>query len=411
MRRNSAALCAFEEANNTSMSIPAIQHESETGPDDQPGIGLYVHIPFCQYKCTFCDFATFAGKDDQMDGYVEALLREIALRTPSGPARRASTVFFGGGTPSLLPAAQIGRILDALRSTFALDADAEVTLEANPGNLNLAAMCALRAAGVTRLSVGVQSLSDRVLAGVNRLHSGGEAIRTLETARQAGLESVSADLMFGLPGQERADWEATLRGLVAVAPDHLSVYGLILEPGTMLRRQVERGTRSLPPDDDAADMYEAAQGVLSANGYVQYEVSNWARHGHRCRHNLTYWLHRPYLGFGLSAHSYFAGARFANLRGLQSYRVRLAAGKLPTASSERIDASRARADAAMLGLRLVEGIHAPSFDARFGGSLLGDHRETIDRLAGHGLVEVADDHLRLTPRGYLLANQVWMEFV
>ena len=393
------------------MSLPAIRHEPETGPEDQPGIGLYVHIPFCQYKCTFCDFATFAGKDDQMDGYVEALLREIALRTPDGPARRASTVFFGGCTPSLLPAVQIGRILDALRSAFALDTGAEMTLEANPGNLDLAAMRALRAAGVTRLSVGVQSLSDSVLAGVNRLHSGGEAIRTLETARRAGFESVSADLMFGLPGQERADWEATLRGLVAVAPDHLSVYGLILEPGTMLRRQVERGTHRLPPDDDAADMYEFAQGALSGSGYVQYEVSNWARPGHRCRHNLTYWLHRPYIGFGLSAHSYFDGTRFANLRGLQSYRARLAAGKLPTASSERIDASRARADAAMLGLRLVEGIHAPTFDTRFGGSLLGDHRETIERLAGHGLVEVADDHLRLTRRGYLLANQVWMEFV
>ena len=393
------------------MSIPAIRHEPETGPDDQSGIGLYVHIPFCQYKCTFCDFATFAGKDDQMDGYVEALLREVAMRTPDGPARRASTIFFGGGTPSLLPVAQIGRILDALRSAFVLDPGAEVTLEANPGNLDLAAMRALRAVGVTRLSVGVQSLSDRVLAGVNRLHSGREAIRTLETARQAGFESVSADLMFGLPGQERDDWEATLRGLVAVGPDHLSVYGLILEPGTMLRRQVERGTRSLPPDDDAADMYEGAQEVFSANGYVQYEVSNWARHGHRCRHNLTYWLHRPYLGFGLSAHSYFAGTRFANVRGLQSYQSRLAAGKLPTASSERIDAPRASADAAMLGLRLVEGIHAPTFDARFGGSLLGDHRETIDRLAGLGLLEVADNHLRLTPRGYLLANQVWMEFV
>jgi oxygen-independent coproporphyrinogen-3 oxidase len=374
-------------------------------------LGLYVHIPFCQYRCTYCDFATYAGKDDQMTAYVDAVLWEIARRRPAGARRRVGTVFFGGGTPSRLPVGEVDRILEAIRRQFDLADNAEVTLEANPGTLDAAKMRALRAVGVNRLSVGVQSLNDAILRSVNRIHDAGQALGTLERARAAGFASVSADLIFGLPGQTEEDWEQTLRGVIAAAPDHLSVYGLIVEPGTLLRTQVLAGTMRLPPDDAAADMYERTRALLALAGYQQYEVSNWAMPGHRCRHNLLYWEHDPYLGVGLSAHSYLDGRRFGNVRGLQGYLGRMARDRLPTSSMELINAERAARDAAMLGLRLMAGVHVPTFDSRFGGDFRSRHASALARLSDLGLLEIGGDHVRLAERGYLLANQVWQEFV
>jgi len=374
-------------------------------------LGTYVHIPFCQYRCTYCDFATFAGKDEYIQQYLACLLTELSLRTPPGPKRFASTVFFGGGTPSRLPAADVERVLTALDDSFQLSPRTEVTLEANPGTLDLVQMRDLRSAGVNRLSIGVQTLNDSILRSVERIHDGRQALDTLQRARAAGFDSVSADLIFGLPGQDRQDWIRTLRGVIGAGPDHLSVYGLIVEPGTLLRRQLLDGRIQIPSDDEAADLYEVAREMLAANGYQHYEISNWARPGHQCRHNLIYWQHEPYLGIGLSAHSYLDGRRFANVRGLQGYIGHLQRGRLPTASVEPIDADRARADAAMLGLRLIRGIHTASFDARFGGNFLLGHSEAIARFAGLGLLEVRAGWVRLTAKGYLLANQVWQEFI
>ncbi|MDB5075986.1 MAG: Coproporphyrinogen-III oxidase, partial [Chloroflexi bacterium] len=267
-------------------------------------IGVYVHIPFCQYRCSYCDFATYADQDHLMTSYVDAVISELALRTTPGDRRNVSTIFFGGGTPSRLPVHDLRRILDALHTSFEISPTAEITLEANPGTLDLAHMRDLRAAGISRLSVGVQTLNNDILLRLNRIHDAEQAILTLQRAHEAGFDSVNADLIFGLPGQDRADWEQTLTGVLAAEPDHLSIYGLIVEPGTLLRRQVVSGKVRLPSEDDAADMYERTREVLSANGYVQYEVSNWARPGHQCRHNLIYWEHDPYLGIGLSSHSY-----------------------------------------------------------------------------------------------------------
>ena len=384
----------------------------DRGPDRVDAVlGIYVHIPFCQYRCTYCDFATYAGEDAHMAGYVDCLLKEIDMRTPRNSTRFVTSVFFGGGTPSRLPIDSVARILGAIQARFRVAPNAEVTLEANPGTLDLGHMRALRAAGVNRLSIGVQSLDDAILKRVNRIHDARQALETLERAREAGFDSVSADLIFGLPGQDRANWEHTLRGVLAQEPDHLSVYGLILEPGTLLQHQVHSGSIVLPPDDDAADMYDLAREVLATHGFVHYEISNWARPGHRSRHNLLYWEHEPYLGVGLSAHSYLDGQRFGNVRGLQGYMRRLETESLPTASSESITADRARADAIMLGLRLIRGIHLPSFDSRFGGSLLDSHRDTIERLGELGLLEYVRQYLRLSEHGYLLANQVWQQFI
>lgn len=374
-------------------------------------LSIYVHMPFCDYKCTFCDFAAFANQDHLMAAYSEALIREVALRSADGTPRSAATIFFGGGTPSKTAVDDMARILDALHRSYAVAPGAEVTVEANPGSIDRPSLDRLVDLGVTRLSVGVQTLNDRSLQTTNRLHSGQQALEALDTARQSTLPSVSADLMFGLPGQDLADWRHTLSSVVERGPDHLSVYGLIVEPGTVLARQLRRGEIALPDDDEAADMYEWTRSYLGAHGYVHYEISNWARPDHHSRHNLVYWHHQPYLGVGLSAHSFLDDERFANVRGLKHYLARIEAGRLPTAHSEPIDDRRARSDAIVLGLRLIAGIEVTPFDRRFGGSLLTDHHATIARFSDLDLLEHVDGHLRLTERGYLLANQVWQAFI
>ncbi|HXT37301.1 MAG TPA: radical SAM family heme chaperone HemW [Chloroflexota bacterium] len=374
-------------------------------------LAVYVHIPFCHYHCSFCDFATVTGQSARIPAYIEALIAELALRLEQSPRPLVSTVFFGGGTPSAIDPTHIHAIMDALRASCILVPNAEITLEANPGDHPPGFWEALRATGITRVSVGVQSLDDAVLRGVGRLHTGAEALHALRAVRRAGFVSVNADLMFGLPRQTLDQWRHTLDAVLTEQPDHLSVYGLILEPRTLLERRVRQGADILPSDDDAAAMYEAARELLSASGYVHYEISNWARPGHHSRHNLTYWRHDPYLGLGMGAHSYVDNTRFANLRGLRPYLARLAKKQLPTAHHEPIDAARARADAAMLGLRLVEGIDLAAFDQRFGGHLAGDHAEAIERFAALGLLEIVAGRLRLTPRGFLLANQIWQEFI
>ncbi len=379
--------------------------------DAREELAVYVHIPFCHYHCSFCDFATAIGQSARIPAYVDALIAELALRLEHRPRPFVPTIFFGGGTPSAIDPAHILAIMDALRASCTLDPNAEVTLEANPGDHPPGFWEALRAAGITRVSVGVQSLDDAVLRGVGRLHTGAEAIRALREVRRAGFASLSADLMFGLPGQSLDQWRRTLDAVLAEQPDHLSVYGLILEPRTLLERQVRQGATALPTDDDAAAMYEVAHEMLGSAGYVHYEISNWARPGHQSRHNLTYWHHNSYLGLGMGAHSYVDNARFANLRGLRPYLDRLAKNQLPTAHRDPIDADRARADAAMLGLRLVAGIDLAAFNQRFGGNLVGDHAEAVERFAELGLLEIAEGHLRITPRGFLVANQIWQEFI
>jgi oxygen-independent coproporphyrinogen-3 oxidase len=374
-------------------------------------IGLYVHIPFCKYRCSYCDFATFAGKDDQTAAYVDALLAEVELRAGAVPCRTALTLFFGGGTPSHIAPSYLARIVQTLAARYRFAPGVEITLESNPGTLSPEHLRALRSIGINRLSIGVQSLNDPILASLDRIHTAAEALASIRMAKEAGFRSVNADLIFGLPGQDQADWRRTLEGVVAEEPDHISAYGLIVEPGTLLRRQVTSGRINLPSDDDAADMYTFLQEYLGSSGYVQYEISNWARPGHACAHNLIYWRHQPYLGLGLSAHSYLDGRRFANVRGLQGYIQRVQRGRLPTASSEVIDAQRARADATMVGLRLTEGIRIETFNRRFGGDFLADHAEPLTRLEAIGLIEQVQGCVRLTRAGMLVANQVWMEFL
>src|SRR6185437_8895684 len=287
-------------------------------------ISLYIHIPFCHKKCHYCDFNSYSGLLGWRGKYVRALIREIELagvaaRLSGGSPRRCRTIFFGGGTPSLLKAAEIAEILAAAHEAFAVDADAEITLEANPGTLEYTHLGELRATGVNRLSVGAQGFDADLLRWMGRIHSPEEIVMAVQAARQAGFDNLNLDFIFALPDQTQKQWIDTLERAITLAPDHLSLYSLIVEPETPLFDWVEAGTVMPASDDSAADMYLFAQERMAQAGYEQYEISNWARPGHACQHNLTYWHNLPYIGVGAGAHSFFAGRRFADVRPVAGY--------------------------------------------------------------------------------------------
>src|SRR6185312_3312407 len=302
---------------------------------------LYFHIPFCHTRCHYCDFNTYAGILPLREPYVRALVSEIALagemaRLPDGSPRRSRTIFFGGGTPSLLTPEQIARVLTACHSAFAVDESAEISLEANPGTLNLEQLQGLRAAGVNRLSLGSQSFDADLLRALGRIHSPQEITQAVLYARQAGFSSINLDFMFGLPNQTMRQWQETLDEALILHPEHLSLYSLIIEEGTPFATWTQEG-RITPGDEDlCADMYEYAEERLRASGYVNYEISNWSLPGQQCQHNLTYWWNLPYIGMGAGAHSFFAGKRFSDVLDPQDYIRQLKAGQMPVAETTEV---------------------------------------------------------------------------
>ena len=389
-------------------------------------LALYVHIPFCQAKCPYCDFNSYAGIEGLMVPYVDALIAEMALwREPTRDAR-VTTVFFGGGTPSFLPLVETERILVALRRSFRLTPDAEITVEANPGSADSARLDGLRRLGFNRLSLGVQSFQDDELSLLGRIHSAAEAHEAYAAARRAGFENVNLDLIYGLPGQALTTWQRALAEAIALRPEHLSLYALTLEEGTPLAADVARGRLTAPDPDLAADMYLWAGEALAAAGYEHYEISNWALPGYRCRHNLVYWRNQPYLGLGAGAHSCLGGYRFAAVRDPQEYiRSVAAAGAAPSDDGlagflarlphlddvVQVTDSRAMAETAILGLRLVEGLSLAAFRRRFGVGLPSVYGPAVAELTALGLLERANGRLRLTAKGRLLGNEAFVRFL
>ncbi len=374
-------------------------------------LSIYIHVPFCQKRCIYCDFATFTGQDRQMPAYVEAVEQEIERRAGELGRPPAQTVFFGGGTPSLLSPALLGRLLAAVDRHFTLDPRAEITMEANPGTLDEAALREVRALGVNRLSFGVQSLDDATLGMLGRIHSAQEALDAFAMARRCGFDNVSGDLIYALPAQEMDGWQATLNGLLALNLPHLSLYALTPEEGTPLWKALERGTLSLPVGDRAAEMYEWARDRLAAHGYHHYEISNWARPGWESRHNMAYWVQTPYLGFGVSAHGYYHGQRRGNVRGLAGYLRRIEQDRDPAATVERIDARRAQSDGMIFGLRLIDGIERAIFQRQHGVDPLEVWPGEIALLQAQGMLHVTPDHIALTREAHLLGNYVWEHFL
>jgi len=386
---------------------------------------VYVHIPFCRAKCAYCDFNSYARQERLIPEYVEALLREATFWAEKGAVGRVDTLYFGGGTPSLLPAAEAARLLVSLRRVFAIAGDAEITFEANPESASPDHLRALRRIGVNRLSLGVQSFDDGELRLLRRIHDAATAEEAFRAARKAGFDAVSLDPIFGLPGQTLAAWQRSLERAVELAPEHLSLYALTLEDGTPLARRVARGECAEPDADAQADMYTWSSDRLASAGYEQYEISNWARPGRRCRHNLTYWRCEPYLGLGAGAHSYLGDWRFANVKSPRRYIAAVdrldvaqaadspgAPAKLPqVASAERLGAATALADAMIMGLRLNDGVSPASLERRFGVDVGERYRDEIAYLNDVGLLESVDGCMRLTARGRLLGNEVFQRFL
>src|SRR3989449_4742676 len=362
---------------------------------------LYLHIPFCHTRCHYCDFNTYAGILPLREPYVRALLTEIAAtgtfaRLPSGRPRRSRTIFFGGGTPSLLSVEQITRILNACSTSFSIDEGAEITLEANPGTLKQEQLAGLRAAGINRLSMGAQSFDAELLKTLGRIHSPKDITQAVRFARTAGFTSINVDFMFGLPGRTMRHWRETLDRALDMHIEHLSLYSLIIEEGTPFYSWTREG-RITPGDEDlCADMYEYADERLQAAGYVNYEISNWSLPGHQSRHNLTYWHNLPYLGMGAGAHSYFGGRRFSNMRAPLEYIRLLKAHQRPEAEGETVGRAQEMSETAFLGLRTAMGIHLPTFEQRFGESFAQFAGDRLHVVAEAGLLEQTHDWLRLS---------------
>jgi oxygen-independent coproporphyrinogen III oxidase len=379
-------------------------------------ISLYLHIPFCHTRCHYCDFNTYAGILPLREPYVRALLTEIGMagtvaQLSDGKPRRSRTIFFGGGTPSLLSVSQISRILNACYTNFAVDKDAEITLEANPGTLSQEQLIGLRAAGINRLSMGAQSFDAELLKALGRIHSPKDITKAVHDARIAGFPSINVDFMFGLPGQTMSHWRETIDRALDLHIEHLSLYSLIIEEGTPFYTWTHEG-RITPGDEDlCADMYEYADERLQEAGYKNYEISNWSLPGFQSRHNLTYWHNLPYLGMGAGAYSSFGGRRFSDVRDPVEYIRLLKTHQWPEAESETIDKAQAMSETAFLALRTAQGLHLPTFEQRFAipfTQFVGDRLRFVEEA---GLLEREPDRLRLSKRGRLLGNEVFLRLL
>jgi oxygen-independent coproporphyrinogen-3 oxidase len=390
--------------------MPPNGFESPGPPAVWAPLGIYAHFPFCSVRCTYCDFPTVAGRDDRIEAYLDALIAEIGSSQPDA-AGVVDTVFFGGGTPSRLSASQTARVLTAIRQRFEVSVDAEITLEGNPESLTPEALDGFRGAGITRISVGVQSLDDAVLRRVGRAHDAAAASRAVAGARAAGFAEVSLDLIAGLPGEDLSRWPDTLRGAVALRPDHVSVYLLESDKDTPLGRAVRAGRTRVAGDDAMAAVYDRTVAVLDDAGFPLYEISNFASAAHRSRHNLKYWTDAPYAGFGLGAHGYVRGERRSNRRDLDGYVADLAAGRSPVTWREPYDRDRRREEALFLGLRVAEGVDLAALGERYDADLMTHHASAWERGTAAGLITWERSRVRLTPAGRVRSNELFAELV
>jgi len=380
-------------------------------------IGLYIHVPFCVAKCTYCDFASVTGRGDLFAGYGRAVTTELrwrpGLREDETPEElMAETIYIGGGTPSVLPLSILREIITTIRTVYSPPAGAEITVEVNPGTVDRSYLASLREMGVNRLSVGVQSFDDGELRMLGRVHDRRQALETLSDAHVAEFESINLDLIFGLPGQMLMTWEESLHQALTCRPTHISLYALTIERGTPLAAQIARCELPAPDEDLAAEMYLRAGDILAQAGYEQYEISNWALPGHKSQHNINTWLNGPYLGFGPAAHSHIGLRRWWNIEDPETYIGRVEAGELPVAGSETLDIATDMAETMILGLRLVQGgVSIERFRRRYGQVPAEVYGLVLDELVELGLLVVKPERILLSPRGRLLGNQVFARFL
>lgn len=393
------------------------------------GMGLYVHVPFCKTKCPYCDFNTYQGIENLMEPFLPSLKAEIQSwgETLAHPA--VTSIFFGGGTPSYLPPGYIEQILASIQSSYQVDSAAEITIEANPGDLDAAACAGILAQGVNRLSIGVQSLDNDLLNLLGRRHQASEAVDAFQAARQAGFDNVNLDLMYGLPNQSIDQWRKTLDSLTSLEPEHISLYALTLEEGTPMHRWAEEGKIPEPDPDLAADMYQYARESLAAAGYHHYEISNWSLPDRACGHNLVYWENGPYLGVGPGAHSRLGDWRFWTVLSPRDYNTKATAwaqsGIQPAddfvetvlesvqtlGGWEHLGPETICSETMFLGLRLLDGLNLSDASARTGVDMADKFQAPIQECIDLGLLVRDGDCLKLTESAYLIANQAFTRFL
>jgi len=384
--------------------------------------GVYVHVPFCLRKCAYCDFCSYVGLESLYTEYIKWVRQEMAVAGAAWGGTDFDTLYIGGGTPTVVPTRDLVGLVKACRESLSFISGFEATIEANPGTVTLEALNALREAGINRLSLGFQSLQDDELALLGRIHTADEAREAYDLAREAGYTNINLDLMYGLPGQSVGRWVDTLRQIVALRPEHLSLYGLMLEEGTPLASRIGRG--DLPDVDEEvwAEMFRTAEEVLSDAGYIHYEISNWARRtpGDRagdvmpvwsCRHNIKYWRNERYMGLGAAAYSYDGNRRYGNISDPREYIRRVGEGASPVVEEEVLQREGRIGETMMLGLRLVRGVSHAAFESRFATTLQTVYGEEIGDLVSEGLLEEDAVGIRLTPRGRLLGNRVFAAFL
>lgn len=370
---------------------------------DKPALGLYIHIPFCKQKCVYCDFYSLPHSEERMDDYTAALCAHLAETAPFAAGHRVDTIFFGGGTPSYLGVDRLTKILKLILKKYHVDRHAEITLEANPDSAcDWKALRTLRRAGFNRLSLGMQSACDKELAAIGRVHTMDQVRQAVEAARKAKLDNISLDLIYGLPGQTMEQWQKNLAAAVALAPQHISCYGLKVEEGTPLARMTGL---DLPGDELQADMYLYTVDYLRRMGLFQYEISNFARNGYESRHNLKYWTLGEYAGFGPDAHSDFGGTRYAYVRDLEDYIRGVQAHAPMLSESERIAPMDRDTEWLMLGLRTVQGLDPKDYERRF-RRRFDCFLPFLENCRSAGYVRLTGGHWHLTPQGFLLSNQI-----
>ena len=374
-------------------------------------LGLYLHIPYCLHKCGYCDFNSHPENREESAIYVSALLSEIEHYAPQLAGKTVSTVFFGGGTPTLLPPASLDKILGKVKNHYNLSRDCEITIEANPATVKQETLEQIRLSGFNRISIGVQSFDADELKLLERVHSVKEIHTTLHRARLAGFGNLSLDLMFGLPGQSPEKWKSHLRQALEKKPDHISAYSLTIEPATSFFKLQERGLLSLPPEEIQLEMFQATIEILPSAGYYQYEISNFSRPGFESRHNLNYWDNGEYLGLGAGASSYLNGERFKNTNLPSRYIREVQAKGSAVESTEKLELLHAMGETIMLGLRRLKGIPIEEFENRFQISFKKVYGKVIDPLLNEGLITLNQNRMALSRKGIFLADSVILKFL
>lgn len=373
---------------------------------------LYVHVPFCVAKCHYCAFISGTPNEQELAEYPELLMRELQLHPAAG--RPVDSIYFGGGTPSLLQPPQLDRLLKGIASHTGIQPDAEITLEANPGTIDGISLKGFRDSGINRISLGIQSFDDRTLKSLGRIHTAEQSRQALRDARDAGFSNVSIDLIHSLPGQSLDQWKSELLRATELSPDHISIYGLTVEEGTPFARVYPPGSPELADEDLSADMFELADEFLPAAGFEHYEIANYARPGYRSQHNSGYWRRDGYLGLGVAAHSFLRkgyGVRFSNPDTLEEYRRGVLSGHPERLGEFELPLSEAMAEYMYLGLRLSDGVNRHSFELEFGRSFESVYGAVTTDLVKFGLLNQNDAAITLTRRGMLISNQVFSRFI